>query len=336
MIDPRLQQLKQWLEQVLDEPFQLKVASADASFRRYFRLQLADRTLIAMDAPPELENSEPFVRINHLFAEAQLQVPKIYAADLNQGFILLADLGTMSYLQALNEKTADQLYGDALQSLCKLQQYSLNKPSVLPTYSAEKLLAEMHLFDEWFLQQWLKITPNEHIRGLLHSVFQRLIDTAMQQPQVWVHRDYHSRNLMVTANNNPGIIDFQDAVYGPITYDLVSLLRDSYIAWPNQQVQHWSECYRFMAMETEILPPETSSEQWSQWFDWMGIQRQLKVLGIFTRLKLRDHKSEYLNDLPQTLDYLLLAAKGYPEFNEFSRWLENDVKTAMLAVLSDR
>lgn len=306
--DLRLQQLTDWVQS--ERPHaNLQVASADASFRRYFRVTEGSNSWIAMDAPPEKETLEPFIDITERLIQASVNAPKIYQQSLEQGFLLLGDLGDTPYLSALNDKQADALYGDAFKALLQIQ---MADTSNLPVYDEALLQQEMNLMPEWFLSKHLGVSLSNQEQSDLQSVFELLIKTALDQPQVFVHRDYHSRNLMVTTSENPGVIDYQDAVLGPVCYDLVSLLRDCYIAWPVQQVRQWVTEYRVLAQQQGIIP-EVDDKLFQQWFDWMGLQRHIKVLGIFARLNHRDGKAHYLNDLPLTLSYVMNVAANYPE-----------------------
>jgi aminoglycoside/choline kinase family phosphotransferase len=306
--DVRLELLRQWIKR---QPglnnIEIAPASADASFRRYFRITHAGGNLIAMDAPPEQENISPFIDITHRLEKADLQAPHIHASDLQQGFLLLDDLGSQDFLRGLNSDSVDELYGDALAALVKIQSADTKD---LTLYNNKLLAAELSLFQDWYLGVHLGIELSQDQRERLDKVFSTLIDNALEQPQVFVHRDYHSRNLMITAENNPGIIDYQDAVFGPITYDLVSLLRDCYISWPTEQVKAWALHYRDQAVANELMAP-TQDQQFLRWFDLMGIQRHLKAIGIFSRLNHRDGKSSYLNDIPRTLNYVLENAPRY-------------------------
>ena len=308
--DVRLELLTQWVKSYpgLDKA-DISVASADASFRRYFRVSHAEGSMIVMDAPPEQEDVSPFIDITQRLEAANLRAPHIHASDLQQGFLLLDDLGRQDFLRGLNSDSVDELYGDALLALLKIQ---VADTQGLPIYNKKLLASELSLFQDWYLGVHLGIELSQDQREQLSKVFSALIDNALEQPQVFVHRDYHSRNLMITAENNPGIIDYQDAVFGPITYDLVSLLRDCYISWPTGQVKTWALHYRDQAVANELLPP-TQDQQFLRWFDLMGIQRHLKAIGIFSRLDHRDGKSGYLNDIPRTLNYVLENAPCYGE-----------------------
>jgi aminoglycoside/choline kinase family phosphotransferase len=302
--DDRLQALTQWVRDHDAAPVsRVEPASADASFRRYFRVFWDDgRSLVAMDAPPDKEDSRPFIEIAARLEAAGLHVPQIFAADLEQGFLLLEDLGTTAYLAALDSDSADRLYGDALDALFRMQRSV--EVDGLPRYDRELLMREMDLFPDWLLERHLDLALGDDERDMLRRVFELLVDNALEQPVVCVHRDYHSRNLMVLGERNPGVIDFQDAVAGPLTYDLVSLLRDCYIRWPSQQVDSWLERYhRRLGDEGRDWPT------FRRWFDRMGVQRHLKAAGIFARLNHRDGKPGYLADIPRTLAYIVEVAE---------------------------
>lgn len=307
--DLRLEQLSRWVHKSKPNA-KLASASADASFRRYFRVYDQEQTWIAMDAPPEKENLVPFIDVGERLLAASVHAPVIYQSDLEQGFLLMDDLGSVPYLTELNAETADRLYLDALKALVKIQSANSNQ---LPSYDEELLQTELMLMPEWFLNKHLEIELQDSEKSALEAVFALLVDNALEQPQVFVHRDYHSRNLMITSENNPGVIDYQDAVLGPICYDLASILRDCYIVWPESSVNGWVEDYRRLAIEANLLRDEVDPEQFKRWFDLIGLQRHLKVLGIFARLSHRDGKHNYLNDLPLTLSYVLSVAERYPE-----------------------
>ncbi len=305
--DIRREQLTHWIHQTYPDA-QITVASADASFRRYFRVSQAEKTYIAMDAPPEQEDCTPFIDVTERLRSAQVHAPKIIQHDLKHGFLLLEDFGDTPYLNALNKVTADKLYDNALNALIKIQQANTQG---LPEYTDQLLLQEMQYMPEWFLKKHLGITPTVEQQKIIDRTLTVITTLVLQQPQVFVHRDYHSRNLMVTEHNNPGIIDYQDAVLGPITYDLVSLLRDCYIQWPHEKTAKWVLNFKAQAEAAGLMEkvPDTS---FIQWFDYMGLQRHIKVLGIFARLNHRDGKSNYLNDLPLTLHYVMEVGKKYP------------------------
>jgi aminoglycoside/choline kinase family phosphotransferase len=300
----------------------LQPASGDASFRRYFRAQRDADSYIVMDAPPEKESCGAFIYVTELLLEVGLHVPRIVARDLERGFLLLSDLGTRLYLDALNDASVDRLYGDALGALATLQSCA-PADGTLPPYSRELLLFEMSLFRDWLLHTHLGMQIDARQDSVLQRSFQALAGSALQQPRVCVHRDYHSRNLMVSERHNPGILDYQDAVTGPVTYDLVSLLRDCYIAWPHARVEAWVAGYYELALQTGILRPEVADDKtFLRWFDWMGVQRHLKAAGIFARLHHRDGKSAYLGDIPRTLGYVTEVCGRYPELGELGETAE--------------
>ncbi|HEU0234289.1 MAG TPA: phosphotransferase [Gallionella sp.] len=306
----RQQQLATWLHsQFPNEAFNLAPASADASFRRYFRATFADgRTLVVMDAPPQHEDCRPFLHIAKLFEAAGVHVPHVYAQDLEQGFLLLSDLGNVTYLQALcGGAAAHKLYSAATDALIKIQLAS--RENELPPYDEALLLREMHLFPEWYIARHLNVTLTDKQHAKLKEVFARIIANNLAQPRVYVHRDYHSRNLMV-SEPNPGILDFQDAVYGPITYDLASLFKDAYIRWEEAETIDWLIRYWEKARKAG-LPVARDFSDFYRDYEWMGVQRHLKVLGIFARLYHRDGKDGYLKDLPLVMAYLRAACARY-------------------------
>ena len=323
MEDHRQVQLNQWLTEVLaGEDFKLSVASADASFRRYFRMHLKDFTMIAMDAPPPQENCIPFVHVAKIFGEAGLNVPKVVAQDVVNGLLLLTDLGDSTYLSQLSAETAPRLYSDASMALIKLQLAS--KQGILPDYDAALLLREMQLFPDWYVARHLNVTLDEKQHAALQSTFELLTQNILAQGQVYVHRDYHSRNLMVCSDEmaeNPGILDFQDAVYGAITYDLASLLKDAYIEWDEEQVIDWLVRYWQEARKAGLPVPQDFSEFYRD-FEYMGAQRHIKVLGIFARLYHRDGKDSYLKDMPLVMRYLRKVCERYVELRPMLRLLD--------------
>jgi aminoglycoside/choline kinase family phosphotransferase len=310
----RLKLLKHWLENELAfSDYSLKPASSDASFRRYFRVSHGGASFIVMDAPPGKEDTRPFVAIARMLLDSGVNVPEILDENPDLGFLLLSDLGSRPYLGDLSEDTVERLYGDALGALAAIQTCT-PAPGVLPDYDRALLLREMALFRDWLVGTHLGMAPDPVRSAMLEETFDRLADNALAQPRVCVHRDYHSRNLMVTRRNNPGILDFQDAVIGPVTYDLVSLLRDCYIAWPRARVESWALGYQELALQTGILREEYENPAlFLHWFDLMGVQRHLKAAGIFARLNHRDGKPGYLNDIPRTLGYVVDVARRYPE-----------------------
>lgn len=331
-MDQRLESLRKWLAvRVGGNIGDIRPASADASFRRYFRVTVPHGTYIAMDAPPDKEDIGPFVTVAQRFGALGLNVPKVLESDSEHGFALLGDLGDRTYLRHLNADSVERLYGDALGALLVLQAGVYTDSSFLPEYDETLLRAELELFREWFLGRHLSLHLTSAQSRHIDEAFDRLVDSAQAQPRVWVHRDYHSRNLMVTDANNPGILDFQDAVMGPVTYDLVSLLRDCYIRWPLEQVRSWVRGYHEMGMESG-LPVGDSEAQFQEWFDLMGVQRHLKAIGIFSRLNHRDGKPGYLDDIPRTLAYVFAVADAREDLEPFAAVLDElDVRARALA-----
>lgn len=329
----QLQQLNLYVEG-FDK--RLVAVSGDASFRRYFRTaELAPgQTLIAVDAPADKEDSRPFVAIARAWRDNGVHVPEVLAADFEQGFMLLSDLGDDLYLPQL-ENHADTLYQAALVELVKIQQSAAPHDYPLPCYDAKMLRQEMALCTDWFFGQLLALDLNDQEAARIEQVFDQLVTSALQQPQVCVHRDYHSRNLMtlgaVEGGFEVGVLDFQDAVIGPISYDLVSLLRDCYINWSDENEEKWLADYLQLALINNLWPYQQvpDYETFKRWFDWMGLQRHIKCVGIFSRLYLRDGKAGYLKDIPRTFAYLKKVCQQYADFADFNRWLDDRVVPAM-------
>ncbi|MGH8427660.1 MAG: aminoglycoside phosphotransferase family protein [Gammaproteobacteria bacterium] len=318
-LDLRRTALAEYAARALGLPMAgLTPASGDASFRRYFRVSPASGAgVIAVDAPPEHENLSRFVDVARALEGLGLHVPHVLACDFAQGFALISDLGRETYLMRLQAGDAPApLYAAAIEALVRLQGWA--EPD-LPAYDAALLDAEMRLFEDWLLERHLELDLDGRERPLVACVRERLTESALAQPRVAVHRDYHSRNLMVCAPL-PGILDFQDAVLGPVTYDLVSLLKDCYVAWPREQVLEWLRTYRTCALAGG-LPVGADEKQFLHWFEMMGMQRHLKAAGIFARLWHRDGKPDYLRDIPRTLNYVAEAASALPEFAEFRDFL---------------
>ncbi|MFQ5659688.1 MAG: aminoglycoside phosphotransferase family protein [Gammaproteobacteria bacterium] len=316
----RLKLLHEWLDRELGlTGYTLAPASEDASFRRYFRVSRAAESMIVMDAPPDKEDCRPYIEITGRLLACRVNVPRIRACDPDRGFLLLDDLGTKLYLYSLTEDSSDRLYADAVKALLQIQA----KASVdgLRGYDATLLQEEMTLFRDWLLEQHLQL--NNTWQKLLDESFALLEQAALEQPQVFVHRDYHSRNLLVTEQHNPGIVDFQDALKGPLTYDAVSLFKDCYIKWPRSQVIKRALDYRRQACA--YLGIDVSEQQFLRWFDLMGVQRQLKASGIFTRLCHRDGKAGFLQDIPRTLSYILELEGEYPELRPLIALLREHV-----------
>jgi hypothetical protein len=322
----RLTLINHWLIATLGTTnFQLLPASSDASFRRYFRVIEKDTTYILMDAPPEHEELEPFVQIANILNSNGVNAPHVFAESTEHGFLLLTDFGNQSLLSVINKENATSLYQLAINELINIQKIKSDVEDI-PTYDNSLLLNEMALFSRWFLNTHLKIEAPD----ILDSIFEILISNATEQPQVLVHRDFHSRNLMVIDDKTLGVIDFQDAVIGPISYDLVSIFRDCYISWPEHDIDSWLNNYVENAKHNNILDSTVTQSQFKRWFDFMGLQRHIKVLGIFCRLYYRDGKSNYLNDLPLTLRYVIDVASRYPEFSKLVDFLKHPKIQAIL------
>jgi aminoglycoside/choline kinase family phosphotransferase len=330
--DSRLAALTRWVVEDLGfADSRIEPASADASFRRYFRVARGADSYIVMDAPPDKEDVAPFVRVARLLAGMNLNAPLILAQEAAQGFLLLSDLGNLQYLDELKaDREVDRLYADALASLAVMQTTDVEHARNLPAYDRPLLLREMELLPEWFLGRHLGLPLGPSERQMLDRSFDSLVKAALSQPTAFVHRDYHSRNLLLTPVRNPGILDFQDAVWGPITYDAVSLLKDCYIAWPRQRVLEWLHDYRMKLLAAGVTSVGNAAD-FVRWFDLMGLQRHIKVLGIFARLYYRDGKRGYLNDLPRVLDYTRETAAAYAETAEFARYLKESVDPAFCA-----
>lgn len=342
-MDQRQEVLAQWAADQIEQIYQYSIpaemvsVSGDASFRRYFRIIYHEKSMqkcwIAVDAPPEHENSRQFVDIANTWSQAGVKVPTVLAFDEARGFMLLEDFGDVLLHPMLTAESADGLYKSAIDSLIELQQLDITDN--IPQYHRALLDREMALFPDWLCTQHLELTINGETRALLDDLFERLAQSALDQPQVMVHRDYHSRNLMVCKADQDqhlddfiGIIDFQDAVQGALTYDLVSLLKDCYIQWPRAQVLLWLQYFYENSPQAKQLP----LAEFIKAFDYMGMQRHLKAAGIFARLSLRDGKHGYLKDVPRTCDYLLQTAQTYPELKPFATWLE----TTFLPVLNKK
>jgi N-acetylmuramate 1-kinase len=328
--DSRLDALCAWLADVLPLPMTaIAPASVDASFRRYFRIRLADTiavpghsarasTLIAMDAPPSREDCRPYVAVARLLAAAGVHAPTVLAMDLQRGFLLQTDLGTRMYLDALDAVTAPALYADASTALVRWQLAS--RDGELPAYDEALLRVELDLFPDWYLARHLGVALNMAQKTVLDRAFRIILDCSLAQPRVFVHRDYHSRNLMV-AEPNPGVLDFQDAVYGPITYDLVSLLRDAYIDWDEEHQIDWAVRHWQKARAAGLPVHDDFADFWRD-CEWMGVQRQLKVLGIFARLFHRDGKAAYLKEMPRVMGYLRGACARYRQLGPLLKLLD--------------
>jgi aminoglycoside/choline kinase family phosphotransferase len=330
--DSRLAELTRWVFDDLGfAGSQIAPASADASFRRYFRVTRGEDTYIVMDAPPEKESLGPFLSVAKILLGMGLNAPMVLAKDPKRGLLLLSDLGQRQYLDELDTvEAADRLYADALGALCTMQLADDTLARDLPRYGHALLMREMELMPEWFLRRHLGLPTSAAERGMLDRLFETLAQSALVQPATFVHRDYHSRNLLVTPDNNPGILDFQDAVWGPVTYDLVSLLKDCYVAWPAPRVSAWALQYREQLL-AKGFPVGLPEAEFIRGFDLVGLQRHIKVLGIFSRLYYRDGKAQYLKDLPRVLRYTRDAAAAYAETAEFAEFIAKRVEPEFLA-----
>ena len=326
--DSRLAELTRWVFDDLGFAGSgMEAASVDASFRRYFRLTRDADSYIVMDAPPDKENLQPFLSVARMLAQMGLNVPEVLARDVERGFLLLSDLGTRIYLDELGaDGAADRLYPDALAAL-RTMQTAGGTARDLPRYTHALLMREMELMPEWFLQRHLGLKISAAERGMLDRLFETLAQSASAQPATLVHRDFHSRNLLVSTKNNPGILDFQDAVWGPVTYDLASLLKDCYIEWPASRVREWALDYREQLLVRGFALHATEDE-FIRWFDLVGLQRHIKVLGIFARLYYRDGKPQYLRDLPRVLRYTRDAAAAYAETVQFADFIAKRIDPA--------
>jgi hypothetical protein len=317
--DNRLAAVERWLAAQLPAGFTLTPASEDASFRRYFRASLDDgRTFVVMDAPPDKEDCRPFVHVAHLLRDAEVNAPEVLAQDLEQGFLLLTDLGTRTYLHELSPQNATLLFSDATDTLIKWQ--LATRTGELPPYDEALLLREMNLFPDWYVARHLKTDLSPARKADLEKIFELLTRSALAQPAVYVHRDYMPRNLMV-SQPNPGVLDFQDAVIGPITYDAVSLVRDAFVSWEEEQVLDWTVRYWERAKKAKLPVDRDFGEFWRA-FEWMGLQRHLKVLGIFARINYRDGKPKYLSDTPRFLRYAREVSKRYNALAPLLRLLD--------------
>ena len=316
--DDRRADLERWIGmQIQAVRFSLTPASEDASFRRYFRASFEDgRSFVAMDAPPGKEDCRPFVRIAAMLREAGVNAPEVFAQDLDRGFLLLGDLGTRTYLQELAANDAPRLFGDATDALVRWQ--LATRPDALPPYDEALLRRELALFPDWYAGRHLNRKISE--KDSLESIFDLLVKSALAQPAVYVHRDYMPRNLMV-CEPNPGVLDFQDAVLGPITYDMVSLVRDAFVSWDEEQVLDWTVRYWEKAKRAQLPVQADFAEFWRA-FEWMGLQRHLKVLGIFARIRYRDGKPKYLEDAPRFLGYARAVSTRYAALAPLAKLLD--------------
>ncbi|GLQ89662.1 aminoglycoside phosphotransferase family protein [Dyella flagellata] len=310
-----------WARAALGDPsLSLQSASSDASFRSYWRTHHGGRSWIVMDSPPAQEDPRPWLKIGQQLAAAGLHVPAVQAQDLEQGFLLIEDLGTRLYLDELDEHNADALYADAMHALLLMQTRMDYRE--LPPFNRDLLLRGLEVMPEWFLGRHLGHTPSGAEWDVLQTAFEVIIRNAQEQPRCFVHRDYHSRNLLVVEQHNPGVIDFQGALAGPITYDLASLLRDAYIVWPSQRVAGWVESYRQRVLHAGVIGAQIDRQRFQRWFDLTGLHRHVRVLGQFYRLWYRDGKPGYLADVPRVYHYVMSVARSYPELADFAALIE--------------
>jgi aminoglycoside/choline kinase family phosphotransferase len=305
-----------WTRSALgDDTLELESASSDASFRSYWRTHHGGKSWVVMDSPPALEDPRPWLVMGKRLAAAGIHVPAVHATDLEQGFLLIEDLGTQLYLPALNDDSADRLYGDAMDALLLMQ--TRMDHADLPLFDHARLVSGLEVMPEWFLGRHLGHTPTCDEWDVLEAAFGVIIRNALEQPRRFVHRDYHSRNLLIVDHNNPGIIDFQGALSGPITYDLASLLRDAYIVWPRERVEGWVASYRQRLLTAGVIDEKIDGKRFLRWFDLTGLHRHIRVLGQFYRLWYRDAKPGYLADVPRVYHYVVSVAERYPELADF-------------------
>jgi len=320
--------LEDWLKSSLGGDFVLHPLAGDASFRRYFRLTLSNQSYVVMDAPPSLEAIHPFVAIAEALRKMNLQTPAIFAAEWNMGFLLLSDFGDETYLKALRPENADSLYRSALSALAILQTCRQVDGLIIPPFAGSFMQQEWAWHQEWFLNKWLGLTlPTTEINHCINMI----IESATTQPQVFMHRDFHSANLMVLPNQQVGILDFQDAFMGPLTYDLVSLLRDCYIDWPEEKVRAWALFY-LSTLQAQGAMQNVEEAQFLKWFDWMGIERHLKALFTFARKAVRDQQPHYLQHVPRTLHYLQTVSERYPELAPLTSYIHTVTPAAIAKV----
>ncbi|MFA0810902.1 aminoglycoside phosphotransferase family protein [Microbulbifer epialgicus] len=322
--DLRREELGRWVGRALEmeSSAELSNLASDAGFRRYFRTNTKP-TLIAVDSPPRVTNPARFVAVADYLRRNGIHTPMIVAADTANGYLLLEDLGDTQLFGVLSRDSVEGLYAEVMSELLCLQQIPRDK-DIFPEYSSELLLTEMNIMPEWLVGKLLGYQVSNAEARMLEDTFQLLLESAASQPHTLVHRDYHSRNLMIRGGERPGIVDFQDAVWGPATYDLVSLLRDCYIRWPRERVERWALAYAATAEAAGVLEP-VAPEMFLRWFDWMGLQRHIKVLGLFPRLSLRDRKQGYLGNLPLVIRYVLETAERYPELRPFGEWFDSQL-----------
>ena len=319
----RIDLLRDWLSKKLEIDFSISTASSDASFRKYFRIKTLDDSFIVMDAPPQNQSIETFLKIRKILNTIEVNVPEIYEEDKALGFILMQDFGSDTYLDVLNGENQQRLYNDSIQSLIQMQKFV--KKDFCQSYTNKILFDEMALFIEWYLKKYKKIELSNKEYEDLVTCFEEISKKVFSQEKFFVHRDYHSRNLMIQKSNNPGILDFQDALVGPITYDLVSLLKDAYIEWDEEIVLDHLVRYWEKAKSNNLITNLEFSNFYKD-FECMGIQRHLKILGIFARLSIRDKKNQYLENIPLVEKYLMDATERYRDFHQLRIFLGKVIK----------
>jgi len=323
-----------WARQVTgDASLDLETASADASFRSYWRGYVDGQPVIVMDSPPDREDPTPWIAIGKRLADAGVHVPKVMVADVAQGFLLIEDLGTRTYLPELDDGTVDALYGDALDTLLRMQMHV--DTAGLPSFNHEWQTMEMEIMPTWLLQKHLGVDVECEEWDIIEGAFTAIMHAIDEQPRAFMHRDYHSRNLLVTAEHSPGVIDFQGAMSGPITYDLASLLRDAYIVWDNERVEGWVEAYRLRLLDARLLDETIDTDRFRRWFDLTGLQRHIKILGLFCRLHYRDGKAGYLADLPRVLRYVLDTARRHADVAPLADYIEAKIGDRDIRVARD-
>lgn len=320
MSNDRFQALLGWVQpHFACEAGQVSNLSGDASHRQYYRVMNHEQSRVLVDSSPEHENNQAFLNVQHILYDAGLQVPELYAADVDNGFMLLEDFGDTLYANVLNENNADQLYRQALDELVRIQCIETEQEAI-PQITAQDIIADLGLFDDWFLSQLLEADLDDEETNYLNLLYENIAAELLLQPQVCVHHDYHSRNLFQLDDDSVGIIDFQDAFVGPVMYDVASLLRDCYVDWPTEKVDEWLQYYLQQALQAGVLV-DVDFATLKRWFDWVSVARHLRVLGTFSRLHLRDNKSQYLDDVPRILNYLKQVTAQYPEFDELAIFL---------------
>ena len=326
--DTRFILLSKWLKQYFKAEVSLELICGDASFRRYFRVEILGTSYIVSDSPIELVPIEPFILVAKAYAEAGLMVPEVIAKDDINGFVLQSDLGDEQLLLHLTEQTVVDYYQKALALLPKVAKVTATIKADFPLYNDVFVQRELEIFTAWLIDEYLQLLLSDTDRDMIANAFDVLVNSATEQPKVGMHRDFHSRNILICAEQL-ALIDFQDAVVGPVTYDAVSLLRDCYIRWPDAVIDSLKHHHYSLCIDQKLFPLTVSYEQYHRWFDLMGLQRHIKAAGIFARLNIRDGKAGYLKDIPLTLSYIVDIAALYPELNDFSLWVQNHVVSAV-------